>query len=131
MQNRIEKKPFAILAGAAALGLLLAAMPTGGSYARNLGAAVGGGANVGVGAGGTHGAAGAGAGGNAGGSSSSHMSNEGLSNTNGPNASDRDTGLGRAEDRANEEGTENGKAFEQNGDVDTSVHGKAKLRGNH
>jgi hypothetical protein len=38
---------------------------------------------------------------NAGGMSDSHISSQGAINTNGPNATDRDTGLARAEDRAN------------------------------
>ena len=75
------------IASAAALGVLLAAFPSGASFAKGP------------------------AGGNAGGVSADHMSTQGLSNTNGPNAPDRDTGLGRAEDRANQQGLENGKAF--------------------
>jgi hypothetical protein len=49
--------------------------------------------------GGGGGAGGMGA--NAGGMSESHISSQGSLNTNGPNATDRDTGLARAEDRAN------------------------------
>ena len=36
---------------------------------------------------------------NPGGQSASHMSSQGLANSNGPNAADRDKGLDRAEDR--------------------------------
>jgi hypothetical protein len=82
------RKSIYTIASAAALGVLLAALPSGASFAK--------GPN----------------GGNAGGVSADHMSTQGLSNTNGPNAPDRDTGLGRAEDRANEEGLEKGKAFD-------------------
>ncbi|MGE5468472.1 MAG: hypothetical protein ACM3Y9_13690 [Ignavibacteria bacterium] len=39
--------------------------------------------------------------GTGGGMSSGHMSAEGMANTNGPNAADRDKGLARAEDRQN------------------------------
>lgn len=38
---------------------------------------------------------------NAGGNSAGHISTQGLTNSNGPNARDRDTGLDRASDRAN------------------------------
>lgn len=42
-------------------------------------------------------------GGNLGGMSSSHISSHGLSNTNGPNALDRDKGRSRAEDRRSDQ----------------------------
>lgn len=79
----------------------------------------------------TVGAAGAGVNGNFGGNSSSRISNEGLSNTNGPNSSDPDTGLDRAEDRANQEGLDHGKALDGSQDqdedagTDLSVNGHA------
>lgn len=46
-----------------------------------------------------------------GGMAGSHMTNQGLANTNGPNATDRDKGLDRAADRRNEEATEHSKAM--------------------
>jgi hypothetical protein len=39
-----------------------------------------------------------------GGASASHMSSQGLANTNGPNAADRDKGQARAEDRRSANG---------------------------
>jgi hypothetical protein len=41
---------------------------------------------------------------NPGGASASHMSSQGLANTNGPNAADRDKGQARAEDRRSASG---------------------------
>jgi hypothetical protein len=41
---------------------------------------------------------------NSGGKSASHMSSQGLANTNGPNAVDRDKGQARAEDRRSASG---------------------------
>lgn len=49
-------------------------------------------------------------GGNAGGMSSSHMSAQGMANTNGPNSTDRDKGLERAEDRMSTKGLTNTKS---------------------
>ena len=43
-------------------------------------------------------------GGNAGGGSAPHMSSQGMANTNGPEATDRDKGRARAADRAHEHG---------------------------
>lgn len=51
-----------------------------------------------------------GMGGMGGGQSSQHFSEQGMANTNGPNAADRDKGLERARDRMHEEGLENSKA---------------------
>jgi hypothetical protein len=82
------KKSIHTMASAAALGVLLAALPSGAGLAKGP------------------------SDGNAGGVSADHMSSQGLSNTNGPNAADPKTGLGRAEDRANANGLENGKAFD-------------------
>jgi len=48
--------------------------------------------------------------GKAGGASASHMSPQRAASTNGPNAADRDKGLDRAEDRANQRATANPKA---------------------
>lgn len=48
---------------------------------------------------------GAGGGGHMGGMSSQHISSQGMKNTNGPNAADRDKGLERAEERRNAEAT--------------------------
>ncbi|GEM_PF-3541276 len=42
--------------------------------------------------------------------SAGHISTQGLGNTNGPNAADRDQGLDRAEDRMNAEGLEHNQA---------------------
>jgi hypothetical protein len=42
--------------------------------------------------------------GNPGGSSAGHMSDQGLANTNGPDSSDRDKGMDRAEDRMSQQG---------------------------
>lgn len=51
-----------------------------------------------------------GGGGGPGGTSSAHISNQGIQNTNGPNAADRDKGLERAEDRMSQEGLAHEKA---------------------
>lgn len=40
----------------------------------------------------------------------SHMGKQGLANTNGPNATDRDKGLGRAADKRNEEAADHSNA---------------------
>ena len=45
-----------------------------------------------------------------GGMSGGHMSQEGMANTNGPDAADRDKGMDRAEDRRNSSAAEHGKA---------------------
>ena len=45
-----------------------------------------------------------------GGASASHMSSQGLANSNGPNAADRDKGLARAEDRMSARGLTHEKA---------------------
>jgi hypothetical protein len=47
---------------------------------------------------------------NPGGQSASHMSSQGLANSNGPNAADRDKGLERAEDRRSSQGQAHQKA---------------------
>jgi len=49
-------------------------------------------------------------GGNAGGKSDTHMSDQGMDNTNGPNAEDRDKGQDRAADRQNDNAQEHKKA---------------------
>ena len=49
-------------------------------------------------------------GGSAGGVSGSRISQQGLANTNGPRAADRDKGLDRAADRRNVEAAEHSKA---------------------
>jgi hypothetical protein len=48
--------------------------------------------------------------GNPGGHSASHISSQGLANSNGPNAADRDKGLARAEDRRSAQGSTHEKA---------------------
>ncbi|HYT15061.1 MAG TPA: hypothetical protein VEL80_01545, partial [Burkholderiales bacterium] len=64
-----------------------------------------------LGASGTCAYARGGAGGSpAGGMAGSHMSKQGLANTNGPMAADRDKGLDRAADRRNKEAAEHSKA---------------------
>ena len=71
----------------------------GGGVGGGGGAGMGGsGAGIGGGIGGGHG----GASSEAGGVSASHMSSEGLANTNGFNSPDRDKGLDRAEDRSHQ-----------------------------
>jgi hypothetical protein len=71
-----------------------------------------------------------GGGGHMGGVSAGHISDLGLTNTNGPDAADRDKGLDRAEDRMSQQGIEHQKADEA---VDTkSGHndsGKRKHKG--
>lgn len=57
--------------------------------------------------------------GHPGGQSSGHISEEGLQNTNGPNASDQDKGTERAEDRKNSHAT----------DQDNGSTGKGKGKG--
>lgn len=49
----------------------------------------------------------------AGGVSSDHMSTQGQSSTNGPNATDRDKGLDRAEDRMSDQGIAHENATNQ------------------
>lgn len=72
-------------------------------------------------------------GGHMGGTSGDHMSDKGVTNTNGPNAADRDHGQERAEDRMSEQGMDHHKS----GDAadSTSGHhsnkGKHKGKGNH
>jgi hypothetical protein len=61
-----------------------------------------------------HGGGGARAGGDFGGLSTSHISTEGLRNTNGPDAHDRDKGRTRSEDRAEMRGGDrHGKSHPQ------------------
>jgi len=55
------------------------------------------------------------AGGTAGGMSSSHISSQGLANTNGPDAADRDKGQERAADRMSSEGLSHDKADRTHG----------------
>ena len=64
-------------------------------------------------------------GGNAGGMSSSHISSHGLSNTNGPNALDRDRGRTRAEDRMSHQGLSHAKAGQRH---TAHKHDKAPTR---
>lgn len=61
-------------------------------------------------------------GGMGGGQSSQHFSEQGMANTNGPNAADRDRGLERARDRMHEQGLENSKANRNM----TKRHGQGK-----
>lgn len=58
-------------------------------------------------------ARGGGGGGGMGGMSGSHMSSQGMANTNGPEAADRDRGRERAEDRQRERATSREAATEQ------------------
>jgi hypothetical protein len=73
-------------------------------------------------AGGDHG----GGGGGAGGVSGAHSSEQGITNSNGPNSTDRDKGLSRAEDRRSSEGTENSKASGKHKVVDKDKKAKDK-----
>ncbi len=47
-----------------------------------------------------------------GGNSAAHISSQGAANTNGPDSSDRDTGLDRAKDRMSKQGLKHNKAHE-------------------
>lgn len=80
---------------AAALASPVLAHPGGGA-----GGGMGGGAGMG---------AGMNTGMNPGGMSSAHMSTEGMMNTNGPDASDRDTGTAHAMERMNDNGLKHNK----------------------
>lgn len=98
-----------------------------GAQARGGGGAGGGGAGGGGVGGGVGVGAGIGGGGGHGGTSSeasgmsaSHMSSQGTANTNGFNSTDRDKGLGRAEDR-NHQSTRASQS--------TTHHGKRKALG--
>lgn len=100
--NRMHRFVFAAFFGSA---LAFAVSPT---LARGVGG--GGGMGGGIGAGG-FGARGMGsASGHLGGLSGSHISTQGSANTNGPNASDRDTGLDRAQDRMSDAALKHSKA---------------------
>jgi hypothetical protein len=57
-----------------------------------------------------------------GGMSGSHMSSQGMANTNGPESADRDTGLSRAEDRQSATAASHEKATRK-------VHRKSKDKG--
>lgn len=65
----------------------------------------------------------------AGGMSANHMSSQGLQNTNGPNASERATGLDRAEERMSEDGLENSQAREARLKRQAAVRAKAAADG--
>src|SRR5712692_10630483 len=68
-------------------------------------------------------------GGSAGGMAGSHMSQQGLANTNGPRAADRDKGLDRAADRRNEEAAEHSKAGQSKKHMKKSGKAAAKAEG--
>jgi len=88
-----ENRNIPFLTAAAAIAMILIASP---AVARG----GGGGASVGAGASmGTH----------MGSQADTHMSTQGMANTNGPNASDRDKGTMRAEDRASANGLKHGR----------------------
>lgn len=82
------------------IGVALAAMSLAAFNAQARGGGMGGGMGAGVGAGMSAGVGGGSVGLQAGGMSSSHMSGHGIANTNGFSASDRDTGMARAQDRS-------------------------------
>lgn len=64
-----------------------------------------------------------------GGSAASHMSEKGFTNTNGPNAATRGTGLERAEERMNESGLTHSKSGDaQREHKPNGNQGKAKGR---
>ena len=87
-----ENRNIPFFTTAAAIAVILIASP---AVARG----GGGGASVGAGASmGTH----------MGSQADTHMSTQGMANTNGANASDRDTGTMRAEDRASANGLKHG-----------------------
>ncbi len=87
-----------------------------------------------LGASGTCAYARGGAGGSpAGGMAGSHMSKQGLANTNGPMAADRDKGLDRAADRRNKEAAEHSKAgqskkHKKSGKAAAKVEGPAPVK---
>lgn len=64
---------------------------------------------------------GAGGGGHMGGMSSQHMSSHGMTNTNGPDATDRAKGIDRAAERRNAEATSHEQA-----DTQQATHKKGK-----
>jgi len=66
-------------------------------------------------------------GGPSGGKSSSHISDQGLLNTNGPNSTDRDTGLDRASDRMSTKGLSNTNSA--NSTTRSKGQNRAKNRG--
>lgn len=80
------------------IGVALAAMSLVALNAQARGGGMGGGMGAGVGV--SAGVGGGSMGLQAGGMSSTHMSGSGMANTNGFSASDRDTGMARAEDRS-------------------------------
>ncbi len=83
-----------------------------------------------LGASGTCAYARGGAGGSpAGGMAGSHMSKQGLANTNGPMAADRDKGLDRAADRRNKEAAEHSKAGQSKKHKKKSDKAAAKVEG--
>ncbi len=68
-------------------------------------------------------------GGSAGGMAGTHMSQQGLANTNGPMAADRDKGLDRAADRRNKEAAEHSKAGQSKKHMKKSGKAAAKVEG--
>lgn len=104
--NRTHCLVFAALFGSALAFTMTPALARGG---------VGGGVGGGIAAGGVHAGGMGSASGQFGGSSGSHISAEGSANTNGLNASDRDTGLDRAQDRMSAQGEKHSKASASQG----------------
>lgn len=98
MQTPSKVSSFVLAAAVMASVIALSGSPT---FARGAGGGVGAGAGMSTGAG-MHG--------NFGGNSSSHISAQGMANTNGPNAADRDTGTARAEDRMSASGLKHSHA---------------------
>ena len=103
----MEKRIFAVKAAvaAAAIGLAVSGF----------------GIPQGFAAGGGHGAGGHGFGGD----SAAHLGAQGVGNSNGPNALDRDKGLERAQDRMAEQGLEHSKAGRQKTKAHKKAHEKA------
>ena len=99
--------PFMTAAAAIALLAALVASP---AFARGAGGGVG--ASASVGAGMTS-------------QSSSHISTQGMANTNGLNASDRDTGTLRADDRASANGLKHGRRLAK-GHTKTDTDGDSR-----
>ena len=114
MQTPSKVSSFVLAAAAMASVIALSGSP---ALARGAGGGIG--AGVGAGAGMS---TGAGMHGNFGGDSSSHISAQGMANTNGPNASDRDTGTARAQDRMSASGLKHSHAgANASGDATTNA----------
>ena len=97
MQRILDKKSIRFMAGVCSLAAALAVMGASPSMAQSRGGGAGGGGAGGMG-----------------GNSAPHVSSSGVSNSNGPNSSDRDKGRARAEDRMSVQGADHNKASDSN-----------------